>query len=229
MIGVVCGFQAEIDCFERASNRLGLDRQNYRILPSGSSAKRAQEAACSLLDDGAEKLLSFGIAGALSPRLRVGDVAFSTHVVTLLDESYGKRPKSRKINALTFTSNKSVIISTVCGVDEIAFTPDVKRKVHAASRADLADMESHGVARAAHSFDVPFFILRAISDGINDSLPAYVANGVDEKGKPRLVPILKGLLRNPATLNQLLRLKKNTETALAALEEAAVQNLPKIF
>lgn len=227
-IGVVCGFQAEVDCFWKAVDQAGLDHSQFTIIASGSSAIRGRQAADKLSEQGCSKLLSFGIAGGLTPKLRVGDVVFSNHVVTALDESYGKRPASRKLEALSMSAAKSLQMS-VCGVDDIIFDPTDKARIHQLTRAAIADMESHGVARAAHEAGIPFFVLRAVSDGVNDHLPTFVANGVNEDGTPNLKPILLALLKNPFRLGALLTLKKNTDTALASLEQAAIRELPKLI
>lgn len=227
-IGVVCGFQAEVDCFWRAVDKAGLDRRQCNIVASGSSAIRGRQAADQLARQGCGKLLSFGIAGGLTPKLRVGDVVFSNHVVTALDESYGKRPTPKKVAELSMVAAKSMHMS-VAGVDDIVFEPQDKARLHQLTRAAIADMESHGVARAAHEAGVPFFVLRAVSDAVDDHLPDFVANGVNEDGTPNLKPILLALLKNPLRLGALLTLKKNTDAALAALEKAAVRELPKLL
>ncbi|MEP1443297.1 MAG: hypothetical protein ABJK39_09840 [Hyphomicrobiales bacterium] len=227
-IGVVCGFQAEVDCFWNAVNQAGLDHEVFRIIASGSSAKRGRDAADELIRQGCDKLLSFGIAGGLTPKLRVGDVVFSNHVVTPLDESYGKRPASKKVEGLAMGASKPLLMS-VCGVDDIIFQPTEKAKLHQLTRAAIADMESHGVARAANAAGIPFFVLRSVSDAVSDHLPEFVANGVNEDGTPNLKPILMALLKNPFRLGALLKLKGNTDTALAALQKAAFTELPKLI
>lgn len=226
-VGVVCGFQAEVDCFWQAVDQIGLDRDAFKIVASGSSAKRGRQAANDLVQQGCSKLLSFGIAGGLTPKLRVGDVVFSNHVVTTLDESYGKRPTAKKVDGLSLGGAKPLQM-TVCGVDEIVFNPTDKARLHQLTRAAIADMESHGVARAAKEAGIPFFVLRSVSDAVGDHLPEFVANGVNEDGTPNLKPILMALLKNPFRLGALLKLKGNTDTALAALQSAAYRELPKL-
>ena len=226
-VGVVCGFQAEVDCFWQAIDHVGLDREAFKIIASGSSAKRGRQAADHLVQQGCSRLLSFGIAGGLTPKLRVGDVVFSNHVVTTLDESYGKRPATKKVDGLSLGDAKPLQMS-VCGVDEIVFHPTDKARLHQLTRAAIADIESHGVARAAKEAGIPFFVLRSVSDAVGDYLPEFVANGVNEDGTPNLKPILLALLKNPFRLGALLKLKGNTDTALAALQSAACRELPKI-
>lgn len=226
-IGVICGFQGEIDCFQRALHDAELNPDNFSILPSGSSSARAREAAQHLLDEGCEKLLSFGVAGGLDPALRVGDVIFSNHVVTSLDESYGTRPSGEQKKIKMRASNQTLSAS-VCGVDMILFTPAEKAALYTTSHASAADMESHAVAREAQTRGLPFFIMRVISDGAGDKLPAFVAKAVNAAGQPQVMPILKGLAVNPFSLPQLLKLKKNTDQALSSLQLAATRILPTL-
>ncbi len=227
-VGVVCGFQAEVDCFWQAIDQVGLDRESFKIIASGSSALRGRQAADHLIQQGCSRLLSFGIAGGLTPKLRVGDVVFSNHVVTTLDESYGKRPATKKVDGLSLGGAKPLQMS-VCGVDEIVFAPTDKARLHQHTRAAIADMESHGVARAAKEAGIPFFVLRSVSDAVDDHLPEFVAEGVNKDGTPNLKPILLALLKNPFRLGALLKLKSNTDTALAALQKAASTELPKLI
>ena len=227
-VGVVCGFQAEVDCFWQAIDQVGLDRESFKIIASGSSALRGRQAADHLIQQGCSRLLSFGIAGGLTPKLRVGDVVFSNHVVTTLDESYGKRPTAKKVDGLSLGGAKPLQMS-VCGVDEIVFAPTDKTRLHQHTRAAIADMESHGVARAAKEAGIPFFVLRSVSDAVDDHLPEFVAEGVNKDGTPNLKPILLALLKNPFRLGALLKLKSNTDTALAALQKAASTELPKLI
>ena len=226
-IGVICGFQAEIDCFNKAIHAAHLDPQQFNIIPSGSSSARAKEAAEHLAHEGCRKFLSFGIAGGLDSALQVGDVVFSSHVVTTLDEAYGT-PPPRKIENPPLRAGSRTVKGSICGVDEIVFTPREKATLFATTKAAAADMESHALAREASKNGLPFFVLRAISDSSADTLPAYVANGVSHDGQPQIMPILKGLAANPFSLPLLLRLKKNTDSALTALEAAAVRILPSL-
>ncbi|MEO1066071.1 MAG: hypothetical protein AAFW47_01705 [Pseudomonadota bacterium] len=226
-IGVVCGFDGEIACFERAIAQTGLDPSAFSIMASGASAERARACAEYLVELGAKKLISFGICGGLDPHLQIGDVVFSAHVITTLDESYGARQAPRK-QALRLATGSQLMSATVCGVDDIVFHPNAKSALFGSTGAGVADMESHAVARTAHAHSIPFYVLRSISDAARDELPTYLSSGVSESGKPRLTSILAGLARRPSTLSLLLRLQKNTKTALKSLEQATVKLMPAL-
>jgi len=226
-IGVICGFQAEFNCFNKALLAARLDPRLFHVLVSGSSPAQAEKAAKHLIKARCRKLISFGIAGGLDPSLSVGDVVFATHVITTLDQSYGERPSTR-IEKLQMRAENRTVKGSICGVDAIAFTPAEKATLFATTRAAVADMESHALAREATENGLPFFALRAISDSATDTLPTYVAEGVNAEGKPQIMPILKGLAANPLSLPHLLRLKRNTDKALASLESASARILPSL-
>lgn len=83
------------------------------------------------------------------------------------------------------------------------------------------DMESHQVAAVATAAGVPVTVLRAVSDRCDQRIPAYLARAVTADGRPRLAPVVTGLVRAPASLGDLLVLGRSTRHALAALEAAA--------
>ena len=210
----------------RALRTTGLDPALFDIAVSGSSANQARTASEALARAGCSRLLSFGIAGGLDPAYAVGDVVFSSHVVTPALESFGERPPAAEKPTLRVVG--AIRRGTICGIDRIVFTPVEKAELFAATGAAVADMESHALARTAMAHGLPFFALRAVSDGPGDHLPRYVAGAVTTEGAPRLAPILLGLARDPLSLPQLLRLKTNTDKALAALEVAAVRLLASL-
>lgn len=218
-LGVVCGFKAEEETFHKIVRVEGLTF-NYVVRCSGSSAERAFNLSKQMVADGCTALLSFGVAGGLKADATPGTVIFSTHVVTLESEAFGQAPEKTP-TSLKLKSAGALKKGTICGVDKILFSPLEKADVFIKSNADIADMESHSVAKAATQAHIPFYALRAVSDGQADSLPQFVASAVSEEGTPRLGPVLLGLLKNPLVLPKLLRLKTNTDLALEGLTKSS--------
>lgn len=218
-IGVICGFRAEVDCFWRAIDAANLERQNFEIAPSGSSAEKAEMIADKFITDGVDCLVSFGIAGALDPQLPVGASLIAKNVS---DE--GQQFQSR----LAFAQELG-FRDWVYGSPVVIFDPAEKARLFSKTQAVIVDLESGAVARTASAADIPFLIIRTVSDSANDSLPAYVAKAVDEEGNPRIGPVMTGLIKNPASLIKLLTLKRNTDMAIASLERTAREILPKLL
>jgi len=130
---------------------------------------------------GAEKLLFSGVAGAVSPELRVGDLVVATKLaqhdldITAFGHPFGFVPEGAvfvEADKKMIEISKSVASSMGKDVKEgiIAtgdqFVADEKRKnwIGDTFKADALEMEGASVAVVCDALNVPFFILRSISD-----------------------------------------------------------------
>lgn len=206
-LGIVCGLHSERRCAERA---LGPLKDRAKISVSGASARRAAAQAEALVAGGAGALVSFGLAAALDPQLRPGQVVVARRVLCQTG---------------AFGTGKSA----VWGSDRMIGDPAEKARIHARTGAAILDMESHSVARAADCAGVPFVVLRAVSDDAQTALPAYLARAVSAGGNPRLATILAGLARAPSSLPTLIRLGRDSARSLAALQAVAGAELPALL
>ena len=87
--------------------------------------------------------------------------------------------------------------------------------------AVAVDMESHRVARVAAEAGLPALAIRAIGDPAGRALPELAVRALGEDGRPRIGPVVAGLLRKPGDLAALLRVKRDTDAALATLANVA--------
>ena len=106
------------------------------------------------------------------------------------------------------------------GLDRMAKTQADKEALFYQSRAEAVDTESIFVARAAKAAGIPFMVLRAISDPAEVSLPPAASVGLDQAGRPAILPVLRSLLKNPLQLPGLIRAAIGANRALAALASA---------
>lgn len=164
-------------------------------------------------------LLSFGTAGGLSADLRAGTSVVGRSVLSVGGGRVASDPALLEFLTTRLATLRPTVGDTV-GVDRAAQTPADKAAL-AASGAAIVDMESHRLAAAAASADRPFAILRAVLDGPETAIPAFAATAIDAAGRPRIAPILTGLVRNPTELPALLRLGQASRRAHGALQEAA--------
>ena len=130
---------------------------------------------------GAQKLLFSGVAGAISPKLKVGDLIVATKLaqhdldITAFGHPFGYVPEGavyveadKELIALSkevaAEMGKSVQEGIIATGDQ--FVADEKRKnwIGETFKADALEMEGASVAVVCDALDVPFFILRAISD-----------------------------------------------------------------
>ncbi len=175
---------------------------------SGGRPEVAARLAQAFADAGAETLMSFGIAGALSRKYPVGTLIVATEVVTetgtypALSTAAGpaKAKKGRIFGAVT-----------------IAATPEEKRALRTQYDAIAIDTESGAVARVAFEAGIPFVALRAISDAAKDGLPPAALLPLSLTGRPQLGAVLLSVLTNPFQIPGLIKIGLNTRTAMRML------------
>ena len=184
------------------------------------------EAALEARIAGARPLgvMSIGIAGALDPKLRVGDV-----VTGPFSPGHAKWHVSRPLPQGEREALPSPVEGEgdsrrlprrgegVLGVDLAVATAAAKATVRAATGAAAVDMESHVAAAVAARHDLPFAILRVVSDTAAHDLPPAAGIPLRPDGKVDLPRVLAALARRPGQLPALLTLARDTDIALRKL------------
>ena len=150
------------------------------------------------------RLVSFGIAGALSGELAVGTVIDATRVV---DESGAVLWEGEPLGASPARTG------TILGASRIVDDPAERARLHAATGADAVDMESGALARSGRLVGC----LRAISDTPTHRLGG-VAQGATPDGGVDVVGFLRGFVREPAVT---VRAARGARRALRSLEKVA--------
>lgn len=185
----------------------------------GGDASRAAAAAERFIVEGAEGLVSFGIAGGLLPGLASGTLVLPRAVRDEAGAVYAADPAWRaRVRAALPTEPAE---GDILGAAAIAFSAAEKAALHAKTGAVAVDLESHVVAAAARRAGRPFIVLRAIADPASRSLPQAVAVGLDAEGRATLGPVALSVLRRPGQIAALLRLACDSRRALRALARAA--------
>lgn len=213
---VACGLTREARIFAR---------DNVVAVAGGGDAARLEaglEAAVAA--GGVRAILSGGIAGALDPALRPGDVVIGT----LFSRESGspEQPDAAfaaldsRFRGRTRESLPNARFGCIVGSDTIVATLAQKRALYAATGALAVDMESHIAARVAARHALPFAILRTISDGADHVLPPAALVGMKPDGGMALGAVLASLARHPAQLPALIRTGRDAGRAFKALERA---------
>ncbi len=158
-------------------------------------------------------VISFGIAGALSPELHVGDVLIGSSVISGGETFAAHAGWASAMEARLPHAKRAIIAGSDVMLDDVT----AKAALYEKTRADAVDMESHIAARAAAERGLPFAALRIISDAADDALPpaARVALGPD--GTLRLGAVLRSVLAKPAQIPALIRTGRNSNIAFGEL------------
>ena len=213
-VGVITGLRAEARCLH------GLD---VLVGCSGARPARARAEAARLLAEGAVGLVSFGLAGGLSPALAPGDLVLADVVVLPDGERIATDPAWRmRVLAAIEAGGGTPHQVAVAGSDRLLATSAAKRALFATTGAVAVDMESHAVAEAAQRAGLPFVVLRAIADPADQALPRAATVALGPGGEVRLLAVARALLATPAELPALLRVGRQSRRALAALRRVVL-------
>ena len=158
-------------------------------------------------------VISIGLAGALSPHLKVGDVVIADQVLTGAEawdchESWRVRLLSRLPHAHQ---------GQLFGSDAIIEKPETKAGLHNTTGALAVDMESQVAARFAKARNLPLAGLRVISDDASHVLPPAALVAMKPDGGIALGRVLGSLLKKPAQVPALIRTARASNRAFAEL------------
>jgi hypothetical protein len=162
-----------------------------------------------------ECLVSFGIAGALKPGLRAGDIILSTEVVD--EDRRWLSSGSLRLRISELAGEIGATEGPVLGARIALATKSDKRRAWRETGAIAVDLESVVVARAAAALGIPFVVLRAIADPAVRELPPAALVPLAADGTPALGPVLASVLRRPKQLPTLLTVAREARQALQAL------------
>lgn len=173
----------------------------------GVGKVNAAIAAVSLITAGADSLLVTGVAGALDPDLRVGDMVIATDLVqhdvniTALGRPPGEllyEPMSWKADAdasaklagvcqdlvnATPGMEARVIRGRIASGDQFIANSTEAQRIRDQFDAACVEMEGAAIAQTAAKFGVPFTVVRAISDSADDKARHDFPNFLEQCGQ----------------------------------------------
>lgn len=236
LLGIVTGLKSEARILR------GLD---VRCISIGGKADGAAEKIERLIAGGVSGLVSLGIAGALHPQLKCGDVVVAERVLAQDGQSWtanaawitsmrpttpivipalSRGPSAGQTQASTWIPAQGRDDQgvgggggAILGLDRLLSSPQDKAAAFARTGALAVDMESHHVARAAAAHGLPFIAIRAISDRADEALPACFAGFVDGEGRTKMSAVLAALILGRVGLRELLAAGRSSRLAHQAL------------
>jgi len=206
-LGIVVALAAEQSTLAELAND-----GSVLIRCGGPGPTAADAAARALVDDGCDRLLSWGVAGGLAPALHPGDLILADAVI---DDA------GRRWHCDCPLPLNDVVRGTIAGSEHALLTPAAKAERHRRDGCLAVDMESAAIAAVAERAGLPFAALRAVADPATRSIPYAALNAVDAHGRSRPLRLLGGVLRRPLELARLIPLARDFGRARRALTRAA--------
>ena len=213
-VGIVTGMRAEADCLSAADTP-------HTIFCAAGSPGRARIGAQRLLERGAERLISFGISGALDPKYRPGDIVLASLVEDHAGRRFPTDPAWRQRLRKTYSNISPVSEGSIATTESIVANATDKAALFKRTKAIAVDMESAGAAAAALEHNIPFLAVRVIADTSTFTLPQCALAGLADDGSTRPGAVLAQLVTRPWELFTLLKLAGDSKTAMKCLSRVA--------
>lgn len=219
-IAYMTGLRAEAKIIEKSAKRLGRGRP--AVACAGASGARARAHAARLIEDGAELIISFGVCGGLDSALRPGTLIVAESIrdpaggAVATDEA----ARTNMFESL-FAAGLRPASGALLGSDTPVATAAEKARLFAESGAVAVDIESHGVAHAAHEAGVAVLAVRAVADPADRDLPRAALKATAPDGRLRLIRVMATMYLRPWDGPAMIRLAYEARLAFDALERAA--------
>jgi len=222
MLGVVTGLASEAAV---VSAMLDDATPPVQVVCAGANTARAAALSRDLVSQGCTALMSFGIAGAVSPDLDSGDLVIPDDVlIDDVDEDGQMRDICAcdqgwlgGLQAALAEARLPYSGGMLIGSAKLWRDAKDKEAVHEITEAVAIDMESGAVAAVAAEARLSFLAVRAAADRARASLPVLVENAVGPDGRPKIGHAIASLIRRPSEIPATLRLARRSELALARL------------
>jgi nucleoside phosphorylase len=208
--------------FERASLEGSRAVTAVRCYQSGPGTLRAGECAAAALADGAVGLVSWGLAGALEPTLRAGDVVLPRRVLAASGEAYPTDADWRAALRAALAPDVAVVEGDLLTAASALLDRSSKAAAARSTGAAAVDMESAGIAAVAARAGARFVAVRVIVDTAHDALPDDAEAWLDERGNRRPHAALRAVLA-PRRWPLLLQLARRYGAARRSLERVALR------
>jgi len=198
------------------------------LLATGEGPRNAERALRAWLSQQqARAIINIGLAGALSPSLQAGDLLIAREIRGP-DRAFDA---SRSPLFQTAARLDGVRIGTAITVDEIACKATDKQRLaeeFAVTDTAWVDMESLAVAAVCDELQLPYLILRAISDSFDEDLPLDFNRCRDREGRVSPRKVVQAALARPRAFKGLMALSRRTDLCAANLAAFIRRLLPQL-
>ena len=197
-----------------------LSNQNpyLRIAIAGVGQEHATIAARTLLRQGAVALLSWGVAGSLNSQLSPGNIILPKQICLENGDALSVNLDWHLQVSKLLTPHINFSTAKLLESPSIVSSAVQKKYLGSLSSAVAVDMESYSLAQVAHN-KVPFLVMRAIVDAVDQNLPKFVQIAQTINGRLNVVKLLQHFLHHPQEIVPLMQLGRYFLLARSALKK----------
>jgi nucleoside phosphorylase len=190
------------------------------VLLTGAGPKQAHTGTAKVLGGDQESIhlcVSSGLAGALKPEYRIGQVLAARSVRTeneLTDPSSNPLQSSAPLVSFAAECGATMVEQFLSSVRVVG---RAEEKRHLGERSDAVEMESFEVLLESAAYGIPAIAIRAISDSVDDDLPLDMNRIFTDEGQVSIPRVLGQVALHPTSVPELVRLGQNSTLAAEAL------------
>lgn len=201
-------------------------RSDALLIRAGVGHNATLKALQSLGESGEKPrlLCTTGFCGGLAEGVAVGDIVLAE---TVLDSAQPSAPcqiqppiERDALRARLEQAGIRCHAGALISVREPVTQATAKRALGRQHNAVAVDMESFTVVTEGAQLAQHTLVLRAVSDAVDDELPAEVGEFLDEAGNVRVANVARFAARGPGNMKLLWGLKSRTDKAAASLTAA---------
>lgn len=237
MIAIVTGLREELTPLLRRARIERVERVGRRrfhvgtlagtpvaLMAGGDGLENAEGSVSDLLRRlDASLLVGVGIAGGIVPAFKSGDLIVATEVLAPDGSAVACDPLA--VERMTLADPR-VRRATIRSVERIAGSVAAKHELaRKVPVAHAIDTESAGWSRAASEFGIPFLVVRAIFDGVEDEVPELVSEAGTADGSIDRGAVLRRALRHPTSIPGLMRMRAQLRACSEALADLVARSV----
>jgi adenosylhomocysteine nucleosidase len=166
--------------------------------------------------DGARGVVSFGVAGGLSPDLAPGTCVVGSAILSGTD-CINRVSTHDDWSENLLQAMPDAVCGPLYGSPAPVTRPRAKAALYKITGAIAVDMESHIVAGVAAAHRLPMAAIRVITDPAARALPPSVLAGLRPNGTVDIAGLIRSLLKRPHDLSTLVRLALDAHAARRTL------------
>lgn len=172
--------------------------EGHLLCLAGAGAHNAASVANKLVERGADRLLSWGLAGALAPHIESGALMVPECVL-------GRDGKHRSVDAdwrrqvLDNLRRRQYPVhgSTLAESPSVLTSKTAKNRLHMLTNALAVDMESAAAARVADTARLPFLCIRVVIDALDRDLPDWITDDAGQAIDLTPKTVFSNAIRSP--------------------------------
>jgi nucleoside phosphorylase len=194
--------------------------------------RSAQEATTDLLERfDPDLIVSAGFAGGVRTGINTGDLFVCDRLMSLegppaywrsgdaRERISDYRPSPEEIFDRVDGAYQEYALGGCLSLPQFVTSSSMKSWIGSSFPVSIIDMESYWVSQEAESHGIPSMAVRSVFDPVEQSLPTFVGDTVQEEGAGILRRAMKYILANPVETPRLISLAGQVKIARASLAE----------